>query len=127
MRATALAGLGLVGLLALPAAAAGTAGPFAGQVKQGQTRTHLYDNNPSNNACLDIVATYRVTLHYVPSSDVLTLSAVTKTATGSNGTASLTVVQGVCASFTVGVTGTSVAGTATYAVTVTRELLGPIS
>lgn len=51
---------------------------------------------------------------------------MTQTATGANGTASLTVRQGVCARFTVAVTGTAVADTATYAVTVTRDLLGPI-
>jgi hypothetical protein len=126
MRQAALAALGLTAVLALPASAAGTSGPFAGQVRQDQTATHAYDNNPSGRPCVDLLATYTVTLHYVPSSDVLTLSAVTQTATGANGTASLTVRQGVCARFTVAVTGTAVADAATYAVTVTGDLLGPI-
>ncbi len=127
MRTPALAALALTGLLALPAAAAGTAGPFAGQVRQGGTNTHQYDNNPSGNPCVDIVATYRVSLAYVPATATLTLAAGGATATGANGAASLTLVQGICAAFPVTVTGTSVGGTATYAVTVTREVVGPIS
>ena len=131
MRLSALAAAaGLVTALAAPApasAATGTPGPFAGAVRQGQTVRHDYDNNPGGNPCVDIVARYTVTLAYAPATDTLTLAAVDQTATGRNGLASVSVVQGVCAAFPVTVTGTSVAGTAAYTVTVTRDLLGPIS
>ncbi len=132
MRKAVAASLGLVAALTLPAAAStgggiGSVGPYVGQVAQGQTQSHLYDNNPSNNPCLALAATYTITLHYVPGTDVLSLSAVTQTATGSNGVATLNVTQGVCARFSIGVTGTSVADTATYAVTVTRQILPVLS
>jgi hypothetical protein len=127
MRKRVLAGLGLAAVLAVPAAAADGTGPYTGTVSQGQTASHVYDNNPSNNPCLAITASYTITLHYVPGSDTLTLSAVTQTATGSNGVATLTVTQGICARFSIGVTGTSVASSARYVVTVTRQLLPPLS
>lgn len=127
MRASVLAGLGLTAVLALPAAAAGSTGPFLGQVVQGQTQSHLYNNNPSNDPCLQITATYTVTLRYVPSGDVLTLAAGTKTATGSNGAASLTFTRGYCTSFSISVTGTSVADAARYVVVVTRQPLGGLT
>lgn len=128
MRLSALAAAGLVTALAVPASAAtGTPGPFAGAVRQGQTVRHDYDNNPGGNPCVDIVARYTVTLAYAPATDTLTLAAVDQAATGRNGLASVSVVQGICAAFPVTVTGTSVAGTAAYTVTVTRDLLGPIS
>jgi hypothetical protein len=126
MRTSVLGALGLVAALALPASAAGSAGPFAGQVVQGQTKTHVYDNNPSNNPCLALAARYTVTLTYLPGSDTLTLGVPNKTVTGQNGTASTTITRGICTEFPVTVTGTSVAGTATYAVVVTREVLNPI-
>lgn len=126
MRASVLAGVGLTAALALPAAAAGTPGPFAGVVTQGQTKTHLYDNNPSNNPCLHIMATYTVTLAYAPASDVLTLSVGAATATGSNGVASLSLARSQCTSFTVAVSGTSVGDAAAYAVTVTRQNTGSL-
>ena len=125
MRKTVLAAAGLTAVLAAPALAAETSGPFAGQVRQGQTRTHTFNNNPSNNPCLQITATYRVTLAYAPTTDVLTLDAGGKTASGSG--SSVSFVSGVCTRFPIQVTGTSVADTATYVVTVTRDLLPPVS
>jgi hypothetical protein len=127
MRKTVLAGLGLTAVLAAPAVAAGSAGPFVGSVAQGQTATHVYDNNASHQACLQVAATYSITLTYTPSSDVLTLGAGGKTATGHGGSASLSVLSGICAHIPITVTGTSVASSATYAVTVTRQVLGPIA
>lgn len=125
MRKSVVAALGLVSVLALPASAStgGGTGPFTGSVAQGQTKTHLYDNNPSNNPCLAIAATYTVTLSYVPTSDTLTLSVPGKTVTGSAGTATANIVRGVCTEFSIGVTGTTVASSATYVVTVTRQVL----
>jgi len=130
MRNAVVAGLGLVAALTLPAAASQPVpetGPYAGQVTQGQTHTHRYDNNPSNNPCLALAANYTITLHGVPSGDVLSLSVLDESVTTSNGVAAVTITQGVCARFSIGVTGTSVADTATYAVTVTRQFLPPIS
>lgn len=126
MRTSALGALGLVAVLALPASAAGSPGPFAGQVVQGQTRTHGYDNHPGSDPCLALAARYTVTLTYLPGSDTLTLGIPTKTVPGQNGTATATITRGICTEFPVTVTGTSVAGTATYAVVVTREILDPI-
>ena len=124
----AVLSLALVAVAATPAAAAqGTPGPFAGRVAQGHTNTHHFDNNPTNNACVDIVATYRVTLAYAPPGDTLTLTAAGYTATGSGGGASVVFQHGICTEFDVTVTGTAVASTATYAVAVTRDLLGPIA
>lgn len=127
MRKTAAAVLGLVSVLVLPAtgayAASGT-GPFTGSVAQGETDTHTYDNNPTNNPCIALAVPYTVTLAYAPTSDTLTLSVPGASATGSGGTASLTVTRGVCTEFAITVTGTSVASSATYAVNVVRQL-GP--
>jgi hypothetical protein len=123
MRKTAVAALGLVSLLALPASAANGTGPFTGSVAQGETDTHVYDNNPSNNPCLALAVTYTVTLAYAPTSDTLTLSVPGKTVTGSGGTATANVTRGICTEFSIGVTGTSVASSATYVVSVTRQVL----
>jgi hypothetical protein len=120
MRTTAISSLGLVAVLALAAAAAGTAGPFVGRISQGQTNTHRYDNNPSNNACIALATTYTVTLTYAPSTDVLTLSAFGKTAVGAAGTASVSGESGWCTEFDVTVGGALVGSAATYVVTVTR-------
>ena len=116
--------------LAVPAQAAPPApstGPFVGSVAQGETDTFTYDNNPANQPCLALAADYIVTLHGVPASDTLTLNVATRAVSTTGGTASVTITQGVCARFSIGVTGTSVAGTAHYAVTVTRSLLPPLS
>ena len=120
MRKTALAAAGLAVLLGSPAFAAGGTGPFAGTVRQNQTKTHRYDNNPQNNPCIQIVTTYTVTLAYVPTTDTLTLSVGTLSATGSGGHASLSFQRSWCTSFDIKVTGTSVASSASYTVTVTR-------
>ena len=126
MRTTVLAAA-LTAALAAPALAAETPGPFAGQVSQGQTSTHVFNNNLSGQDCIQLAADYTVSLRYAPSSDVLTLQAAEYTAVGSNGSATLHFTKGVCARFPVKVTGTSVAGTATYVVTVTRQVLPPLS
>ncbi len=124
-----LLGLALAAAVAAsPAAAAqGSAGPFVGRVAQGHTTTHQFDNNPTNNACVDIVATYRVTLAYAPPGDTLTLTAAGYTDTGSDGAAAVVFQHGICTEFDITVTGTAVGSIATYGVTVTRELLGPIA
>jgi hypothetical protein len=130
MRQSVLAGLGLVAALAAPAAAAPpqpSTGPFVGRVGQGQTATHVYDNNPSNQPCIALAATYTVSLAHVPATDTLTLSVGTVTATSTGGGTALNVTFGVCTRFEIDVTGTSVADSATYAVTVTRQLLPPLS
>lgn len=117
---TALAATGLVVLLASPAVAAGGTGPFTGNVRQGQTKVHTYDNNPLNQPCIQIVVDYTVTLTYAPATDVLTLSVGSLSATGQNGVATLTFQRSYCTSFDIAVTGTSVERIAQYTVTVTR-------
>lgn len=127
MRTSAVAALGLVSVLALPASAApaGGPGPFAGQVAQGETDTHVF--RAGSSPCIQLAVRYAVSLSYLPTSDTLTLSVGTQSVTGSNGTATATVWGSPCSQFTIGVTGTSVADTATYAVTVTRSVLPPLS
>lgn len=121
MTKTLLAATGLVALLATAAPAApGSTGPFTGTVRQGQTKTHRYDNNPQNNPCPAVIVFYTVSLSYTPTSDTLTLTAGGQTATGSNGSASVSFEAGYCASFDIKVTGTSVASVADYTVTVSR-------
>lgn len=122
---TILAGLAAVAALAAPATAASPV--FAGTVVQGETDTHTYDNNPSNNPCLAITADYTISLRGVPAGDTLTLTVLNQSRTTTGGGTSITVTQGVCARFDVSVTGTSVADSATYVVTVTRQLLPPLS
>jgi hypothetical protein len=128
VRVPALAAIGLVSVLALPASAAVEgSGPFVGQVAQGETDSYVYDNDPSNNPCIQIAVTYTVSLTYTPGSDTLTLAVPGKTVTGANGAATATVWGSPCTRFPLSVTGTSVASTATYAVTVTRQILPPLS
>lgn len=118
MRKTALSALGLVAVLSVPAVAVGTPGPFAGVVTAGQTKSHLYDNNPTNSACIQIVVPYTVTLAYAPPTDTLTLSAGGVTATGANGRATVSFWSGYCTSFGITVSGDSVLHTAGYVVSV---------
>lgn len=120
MRKTALAATGLAVLLASPVSAAGGTGPFTGTVRQNQTRTHQYDNNPLNNPCIQIVTTYTVSLDYLPTTDTLTLSVGSLSATGTGGHASLSFQASWCTSFAIKVTGTSVERVASYTVTVSR-------
>jgi len=120
---TALATAGVVALLGAPApayAAQGSSGPFSGVVRQNQVRTHRFDNNPLGLACPQVMTSYTVSLAYTPTTDALTLSVGSLSATGGNGTASLTVEGGYCTSFDIKVTGTSVDTAAQYTVTVTR-------
>ena len=127
MRKTVLAAAALTAAFAAPALAAETPGPFAGQVRQGQTSTNVFNNNVGGQDCIQLAADYTVSLRYAPAGDVLTLQAAEYTAVGSNGSATLHFTKGVCARFPVKVTGTSVADTATYVVTVTRDVLPPLS
>lgn len=113
-----LLALAFAALLA-PLASAST-GPFQGHVRQGQTDVHTFDNNPQNLPCPQVMTTYTVTLTYTPTSDVLTLTVGSLSATGSNGFAQLTFERNVCTSFDILVTGTSVARRAAYEVTVTE-------
>ena len=123
MRVTTLAALGAAALLAVPADAAplGSPGPFAGQVRQGQTKIHTYDNDPLDQPCPQIVTYYRVALSFVPASDTLTLRAGAFAVTASGGGAAVTVSGSPCTEFDIAVTGTAVADTATYVVTVTKD------
>lgn len=121
MLKTALAAAGLATLLATPAVAGpGSTGPFTGSVRQGQTRTHHYDNNPQNNPCPLVLVNYTVSLTYAPTSDTLTLTAGGTSVTGSGGSAVLSFEASYCTSFAIKVTGTSVATVASYTVTVSR-------
>jgi hypothetical protein len=117
----AAAASGLVVLLAAPASAAqGSSGPFSGVIRQNQTKTHRYDNNPLGMACPQVMTTYTVTLTYTPPTDTLTLSVGSLSATGSNGTASLSFEGSYCTAFDIKVTGTSVGTAAQYTVNVSR-------
>ncbi len=131
MRKLSVATLGLVSVLAVPATAGpgvATTGPFAGTVTQGQTQVHHYNNNPSNQNCLQYAVTYTVSLAHVPATDSLTLSVDgLYTSTTSTGGTAVSFQRGPCTSFTISVTGTSVADQATYGVTVTSGLLGGVS
>lgn len=125
MRIPSLVGLALAAtVLATPAVAADGTGPYAGVLRQGESRTHVYDNNPSGNPCVDIVATYTVSLRHVPVTDTLTLSVGAGQVQTVNGGASVTFTQGVCARFTMTVGGAAVADRAAYVLTVSSGLLG---
>ncbi len=119
MRTTVL-GLSLVAALAVPAAAAGSTGPYAGHVAEGQTQTHTYDNNPGGYDCIQLAVPYEVTVVWAGPATV-TLAASGASTTESDGAATLVVTRGWCTSFDVGVT--AVAGDATYVLTVNRQLL----
>ena len=121
MTKTLLAAAGIVAVLATSAPAAqGGTGPFSGTVRQNQTKTHHYDNNPQNLPCQQVMTTYTVSLSYTPTSDTLTLSVGSLSSTGSNGSATLSFERSYCTSFDIQVTGTSVASVAQYTVTVSR-------
>jgi hypothetical protein len=117
--AVALLALTVPAALAVPGPA-----PGAGVVAQGETDVHRFNNNPGNFDCIQMVTTYTVNLAYAPATDVLTLSAGGKTATGSNGVASVTFQAGVCTAFDIRVSGTQVANAAAYTVTVNGGALG---
>ena len=101
-------------------------GPFTGTVRENQQRSHKYDNNPDNDPCIQVMATYTVTLTYAPTSDVLTLSVGDQSVTGSGGTATLTFQAPHCTAFTIRVTGTDVQSVASYTVTVERGSGGTV-
>lgn len=122
MRTPALTALALVGILAAPAAAAGTPGPFAGVVTQGQTANHAFDNNPAKQDCIQLMVGYTIRLTYSPPVDTLALTVDGRTATGANGMATLNAYKSWCTSFGISVTGTKVTGPfASYTVVVTRD------
>lgn len=123
---SALLAAGLVAVLAGPAAAAPSlpSGPlFAGTVAQGETDTHRFGNTVGDNPCIDLATWYRVTLTFAPTGDALTLHAGGESVTTTSGVAEIAFMSGVCTSFGIEVTGTSVAATAPYAVTVRGGLL----
>lgn len=110
----------LLALLVLTPVAMAATGPFTGSVRQGQTKTHHYSNSSPGELCPQVMVFYTVELTYTPTTDVLTLSAGGQTATGSNGYAVVSFEAPYCTSFTISVTGTSVASRADYTATVTR-------
>lgn len=112
--------LALALVLLTPGALAGPTGPYHGFVRQGETDVHFYDNAPDNpdQICPQIGVFYTATLTYAPPSDTLTLTVDGESVTGSNGSATLTFVEGVCAEFDVRVTGTQVGDRARYTVTI---------
>lgn len=116
MTRTPLVLAALAAALLVPAA---LAAPHANVIRQDETHAYEFDNTPrEGTACIDLAATWTVALRYAPPTDVLTLSAGGKTATGSNGVASVSFVSGVCTAFPIHVTGTSVQDVAAYTVTV---------
>lgn len=117
MRVPALVAAGLVAVLSAPASAVGTPGPFASVIAHGETKSHIYDNNPAGADCIQLAVTYTVSLTYAPPSDTLTLSAGGQTATGSNGSARVSFWGSYCDSFGISVSGTSVGARAAYVVT----------
>lgn len=119
-------------LLALPLASGssgsgGGIGPFVGMVTQGETDAYLYDNNPSGRPCIDLAATYTVTLSGAPVTDTLTLAVAGKTVDTVGGVASVSFWAGVCARFVVSVTGTDVAGAAIYGAAVASGPAGGLA
>lgn len=113
--------LALLVLLVTPGAfaALGTPGPFVGVVQQGQSVSHAFSNDPPAADCLHVMTYYTVILRYQPASDRLTVSVPGKgSVTGAAGSAYLSFPASMCTSFTVTVTGTSVASLATYEVLV---------
>lgn len=115
-------------LVAVPAtvaadAPAGHTGPFVGTVEDGETRTHAYDNNPSNSACIEIVADYTVYLTHQLPGDTLELTVDGEeelSAETHDGQAAVTFARGVCADFLIEVTGLDVDEQSAYEVTVCR-------
>ncbi len=127
-----VSGLCLFALL-VPAAMAGpgvsptvgSSGPFAGTVKQGETDTYTYNNNPLNNPCIQVMTTYTVTLTHTPATDDLTLTVKGQSsATGGDGFTAITVDGSWCTSFGISVTGTDVALVSAYEVSVVRHAPG---
>lgn len=110
----------LFAIMVAPAALAAGTGPFTGSVRQGETDRHRYDNNQGGNPCPQVQVFYTVTLEYTPTTDTLTLEANGYTAVGSGGTAVVSFEAPYCTSFTIKVTGTQVADSASYTVTVSR-------
>ena len=87
MRMSAVAAIGLVSALALPASAAvDRPAPFAGQVAQGETDSFVH-GSPVKSDCIQIAVQYSVSLRYAPTSDLLTLCAGGATVTGADGAA----------------------------------------
>ncbi|HEX2022515.1 MAG TPA: hypothetical protein VHH36_07365 [Candidatus Thermoplasmatota archaeon] len=110
----------LLAVLATVPTAVAAEGPFHGAVRQGDVKTHHFDNNPQNNPCIQLIVTYTVTLTHVPTTDTLTLSAGGQTATSSGGVATVSFEASFCTAFDITVTGTDVENVARYTVHVSR-------
>ncbi len=97
----------------------------AGSVAQGATSSYVYSTH-GDQPCLAYYQprVFTVTLAYTPPSDVLALTVGAASATGSDGVATLSFVDNYCTAFTVGITGTSVAGSAEYAFAITSVPAG---
>lgn len=127
-------GLAIV-LVAVPATVAADepparTGPYVGTVGQDETRTHAYDNNPTDGPCAEIVVDYTVYLAHQPATDTLGLSIAEdeELATQSeDGRAVLTFQRGYCAAFTLEVTGLDVEEASVYEATVCRGPLAPLA
>lgn len=87
-----------------PAAGAPFLGPWAGVLEPGQSHTHVYDNNPGDQPCIDIVATYGLAVAYQPPSAQVTLELGDETIHADDGHAVETVEASYCASFEITVT-----------------------
>lgn len=84
----------------------GLVGPYAGIIKDGETQSFVYNNNPAGFDCIQIVQPYRVVLRAVDEG-TLRLSVGTYTTTSSDGSAELWFQRGVCTRFVIGVEGIS--------------------
>jgi hypothetical protein len=122
MTRTLAAAAAAVAILASPAGAVtGTPGPFAGAVRQGDSRTYRFSDVPPDGRCPNPMTWHLVSLAYQPTTDRLTLTAAGVTATGGGGGAQVAIYGNWCTSFDVTVTGTSVATAAVFTVSVRRS------
>lgn len=97
----ALLALGALGTMAVPAAAAPGAGapflgPWAGGLVGGETHEHTYDNNPLNQACIEVVTTYVATLSYGPATAEVTFRVDGQAVPAGNGSAVHVFVDDYC-------------------------------
>lgn len=115
-------------LVAVPAtvaadAPAGHTGPFVGTVEDDETETHVYDNNPANQPCIELAVGYTVYLTHQLPGDTLRLTVDGEERLqdeSSAGQAAVTFERGICAEFPIQVTGLDVDGQSAYEVTVCR-------
>ena len=124
MRALAI----LAGLLLVPVVAAQGApstGLYVGAVSEGQTDVLFYSTHGDTN-CLGIYIahTYTVTLVTDPGA-TLSVAVGAKTATSSNGVATLSFTANYCTQFHLYVHGVAVTDTASYVLNVEHVIKGP--